>query len=156
MTGHQEKMYRENFFQFAKKCTEGTLTSSQAKPEFTQDEADKFYHERYTRTKVQNLGNLYWFPWLPNSNDACFNMDAIRPKHIKEMLRAKKPTSAPGNDGILYGLLRKLPTTHRFIINCLWLRCSLNNYITGILRIPGPTAVWPSSIRGRPEGSFQL
>ena len=80
-----------------------------------EDEADKFYHERYTRAKSLNLDNLNWFPWLPNSNESCFNMDAIRPKHIKEMLRAKKPTSAPGDNGILHGLLRKLPTTHRFM-----------------------------------------
>ena len=39
----------------------------------------------------------------------------IRPRDIRKLLNSKKPTSAPGPDGLMYGMLRKLPSTHHIL-----------------------------------------
>ena len=39
----------------------------------------------------------------------------ITPKDVKNILRNKSPNTCPGEDGLLYGILAKLPTTHHFL-----------------------------------------
>ncbi len=62
---------------------------------------------------------VYWilFPYLPVVHDDAkpFNLGAIKPTEVKKILQAKNATSAPGPDGILYGIMRKLPATHHFM-----------------------------------------
>ncbi|XP_041466188.1 uncharacterized protein LOC121416780 [Lytechinus variegatus] len=108
-------MFRSNFFDFAKKCSEGKLLSSQQKPQFSKEEADKYFLSKYSEQSPLDFSQLNWFPWLPDRFDTSFDMNAIKPKDIKNILRAKKSKSAPGDDGIMYGILRNLPTTHRFM-----------------------------------------
>ena len=44
-----------------------------------------------------------------------FDMGPIKPKDIKNILKKKSSGSSPGPDGITYGLLKLLPTTHHFM-----------------------------------------
>ncbi len=64
------------------------------------------------------IENLNWFPYLPLGNDAAyteFNLNPIRPRDILTILKHKNATSAPGPDGLMYGVLRKLPSTHHLL-----------------------------------------
>ncbi len=111
---HQEKLYKENFYSFAKKCTDGTLTTPPTKPGFTKEQADAYYPLKYSKDAYVDPAQLNWFPWIPIPQSS-FDLSPVRPKNLKNILASKKAKSSPGDDGILYGLLRKLPTTHRFL-----------------------------------------
>ena len=113
---HQEKMYRDNFWEFSKKLCKGELDKKVIKPTFSKETADIFYSKTYSVPVEFNVDGLNWFPYLhtPHSKFQ-FNNGYVKPKDIKNILRAKKSTSAPGPDGITYGILRKLPSTHHFL-----------------------------------------
>ncbi len=44
-----------------------------------------------------------------------YDRSAIRPSQIKRILKMKSPNSAPGEDGLLYGILYKLPSLHHVL-----------------------------------------
>ena len=44
-----------------------------------------------------------------------YDSSAIRPCQIKRILKMKSPNSAPGEDGLLYGILLKLPSLHHIL-----------------------------------------
>ena len=113
-TKKQETMYKKNFWQFAKRCSNGTLDKTPLKPTFSVETANAFYQGTYAVCNPVIVPNLHWFPHLP-VDEATFNLDPVRPKHIRSILQHKKPTSAPGEDGIMYGILRKLPSSHLFL-----------------------------------------
>ena len=39
----------------------------------------------------------------------------VTPSIIKNIFKRKSATSAPGEDGIMYGVLAKMPSTHYFL-----------------------------------------
>ena len=112
---HHESLYRKNFYKFAKNCTNGTLDQTPQGPTFSETEANTYYPTKYSQPNPVDLAALTWFPYLPIPASNPFNLEPIRPKHIKAILHSKKPTSAPGPDGIMYGILRKLPATHHVL-----------------------------------------
>ena len=69
---------------------------------------------------MKNQSNIFW---IPNSYLDSYlrgmrlnsGMAQCMLKDIKAILQTKKPTSAPGPDGIMYGILRKLPATHHIL-----------------------------------------
>ena len=58
----------------------------------------------------------------------------IRPKDIKQVLGSKSSNSAPGPDGISYGILKKLPSIHHFLAT-LYSKLLLNQN-------PTPPSTW--------------
>ena len=44
-----------------------------------------------------------------------YDRSAIRPGDVKRILKKKSPNTAPGEDGLLYGVLEKLPSVHHFL-----------------------------------------
>ena len=113
---HQEKMYRDNFWEFAKKTVKGELDKTSPKPTFSKDTADVYYRANYSVPPEFDPASLNWFPYVRESLDVTpFNQLPVRPRDIKTILSKKKPSSAPGIDGVTYGILRHLPSTHHFL-----------------------------------------
>ena len=116
---HYEKEYHKNKWRFAKKAVNGDLDKADEPPEFTKVEADEFYRNTYSISKVIDINQLNWFPHLPNTPESdCFinfSMDPIRPRDIKNTLLKCNKNSSPGPDGIPYSILLKLPTTHHIL-----------------------------------------
>ena len=105
----------KNFYKFAKHCTNGTIDQKPLGPTFSENDANTYFPSKYSNANPVNLDNLNWFPYLPVPASNPFNLEPVRPKDIKAILQTKKPTSAPEPDGIMYGILRKLPATHHIL-----------------------------------------
>ena len=134
-TSRQEKMYMKDFWDFAKKCSSGNLDKQSPKPTFSLETANRYYQESYSTGHPIDKSKLSWFPYI-NVDTASFDFDPVRPKHVKHILHRKKPTSAPGSDGIMYGILRKLPSSHHFMATLF----------SKLLRSADPPVEWSSSI----------
>ena len=61
-----------------------------------------------------DLTKLSWFP-PTNPPKVPYPDTAITPGMIKQIIRDKKSDTTPGEDGLLYGILSKLPSTHWFL-----------------------------------------
>ena len=109
---HEQK-YKVNFFK-AKAAAFGTLDTESVQPTFSKEEANTFYKERYSKPVEMDPANLAWFPeaGLPQTP---LDSSPILPCHVKKILSGKSPTSAPGEDGLMYGVLAKLPSVHHFL-----------------------------------------
>ena len=134
-TRRQEKMYLRDFWNFAKKCATGCLDKPAPKPSFSLDFANQYYHNAYSVCQPIDKAKLSWFPRI-NVDTNSFNFDPVRPKHIKGVLQRKKSTSAPGSDGIMYGILQKLPSSHHF----------LATLFSKLLHSADPPVEWSSSV----------
>ena len=110
----QEKEYRKNFYKFAKAATNGTLDEEKVVPTFEKEEADVYYKNKYSKPVEIDPTKLNWFPSVPDPT-VPYNSITILPKEIKNILKNKSPSTCPGNDGLLYGILARLPTTHHFL-----------------------------------------
>ncbi len=112
-----EKLYNKNFWDFSSKACSGSLEKEPQKPAFTKEFADQYYCNKYSVSHPIDVTKLNWFPHLPvDENGAVpFDLGPIKPCEVKKVLKAKNATSAPGPDGLLYGILRKLPATHHFM-----------------------------------------
>ena len=76
--------------------------------------ADEYYKDKYSKPTTIDPTKLSWFPSVPEpavSYDNC----SITPKDIKNILKNKSPNTCPGEDGLLYGVLARLPTAHHFL-----------------------------------------
>ena len=137
---HHEKQYRSNFWGYAKNITQGTYGQQGPVPTFDKDVADTYFPNRYSSIQeTLDLNNINWFPYIrvPNGPDeSVYDMSPIKPKDIKIILKQKKATSAPGTDGLLYGLLKNLPSTHHFMAT-LFTNILLND--------PNPPKSWSES-----------
>ena len=134
---HQEKMYNDNFWEFSRKLSRGELDQPMKKPTFTKATADEYYPKMYSNPPVFNPSDLNWFPFLKTpTTPTPFNMSPIKPKDIKNILSNKKSTSAPGLDGITYGVLRRLPSAHHFLATL---------YSKILLDSPTPPDLWQNS-----------
>ena len=59
------------------------------------------------------MNAINWFPYLPTrGNKTPFDMSPIKPKDVRNIIKHKSNSSAPGPDGISYGILKKLPCLH--------------------------------------------
>ena len=110
----QEKAYRKNFFSFAKDACNGTLDTERVKPKFSNKEAFDFYQDRYANPGDIDFTKLDWFVSVPEPTQS-YDRSAIRPGDVKRILKNKSPNTAPGEDGLLYGVLAKLPSIHHFL-----------------------------------------
>ena len=134
---NQEKMYHDNFWEFSRKLSRGELNKPAQKPTFDKSAADEYYPRMYSTAPHFDLNTLNWFPYLhvPPS-PVNFNLSPVKPKDIKNILSHKKSTSAPGPDGLTYGILRHLPSTHHFLSTL---------YSKLILDSPSPPELWQAS-----------
>ena len=110
----QETAYRKDFFKFAKAAANGGLDKDEETPTFSKEGADDFYKGRYSQPVNIDISHLDWFaevapPTVP------YDSSPITPKEVKDIFRSKSPTTAPGEDGLLYGVLAKLPAVHHFL-----------------------------------------
>ncbi len=78
---------------------------------------------------------LNWFPNIPTPDTVPFDLSAVKPSDVKKILQTKNATSAPGPDGLLYGILRKLPATHHF----------MGTMFSKLILSGDPPASWSSS-----------
>jgi len=110
----QEKAYRKNFFKFAKDACNGTLGEEKVQPTFSREEANIYFKTKYgTRVDIDTT-KLDWFvPTQPPT--VPYEQSEIRPCQVKEILKGKSPNTAPGEDGVLYGVLAKLPSIHHIL-----------------------------------------
>ena len=116
-TAYHEKQYRTDFWGYSKKIVQDTYGKQSPGPTFSKESADIYYPQKYSSKHDLDPAKLTWFPYVhvPDEHHVPYNMSSIKPKDIKAILKQKKATSAPGDDGLLYGLLRNLPSTHHFM-----------------------------------------
>ena len=134
---HQEKLYHQNFWKFAGQCAKGTLDQDIVNPTFNVDHANTFYPSTYGSANPVTLDRLKWFPFLSAADTKTpFNMGAVHPRDIKAILKKKIINFCSGPDGVLYGFLKKLPSTHRI----------LATLFSKLLKLGDPPEVWSKSI----------
>ena len=114
-----------DFFKFAKDACNGTLFEKRVEPEFNVEEASTFFNRRYGAATTLDMTKLDWMidpppPTVP------YNSDAVRPCQVKKILKSKSPNKAPGEDGVLYGVLLRLPSIHH-ILATLYTRTNESN-----------------------------
>ena len=87
-------------------------------PTFNSNTANTHYNS-YSTPTVTDLSKTHWFPLIHtcpgDDNFTDFNMSPIRPKDIFGVLKAANHKSSPGPDGIKYGILFNLPSTHHIL-----------------------------------------
>ena len=110
----QEKLYRKEFWKFARKACTGTLESEDIKPTFDSTVANEFYKTKYEVNKEIDVISLEWYPKVEEPK-VLWNTAEIVPRDIKEVLKMKNNTSAPGYDQIVYGFIKNLPSTHHIL-----------------------------------------
>ena len=111
-----EKKYKENFYDYSKQICNGSFGSECIKPQYSKHLADQYYPPKYSKPAQIDFSQLDWLPDIQaNQKQKSFDMSSVRPKTVKMVLQSKKATSAPGPDGMLYGLLKNLPATHHFM-----------------------------------------
>ena len=110
----QEKAYSKDFHKFAKQVTSGTYGKPPVVPTYSREEANIHYTEKYATEVTIDFSKLDWFPEVSPPNTP-YNLAPYTPEDIKQALAKKCPTSAPGDDQILYGYLEKLPQIHKFL-----------------------------------------
>ena len=112
---YEEKKYKSNFWSFGKNVVNDEIYSTPKYPSFSKETADTFFPERYERPTPIDPSALNWFPYIPEKLSSDFDLNCVKPKDIKNILRSKNSTSAPGPDGVVYGLLKKLPSAQHFM-----------------------------------------
>jgi hypothetical protein len=117
-TLHQEKLFQKNRWEFSKSVCRGELGKENLAPTFNSNTANTHYNS-YSTPTVTDFSKTHWFPLIHNSpgdtNFTDFNMSPIRPKDIFGVLKAANHKSSPGPDGITYGILFNLPSTHHIL-----------------------------------------
>ena len=115
-TQFQEQRYRKDFFWFAKSAIKGTLGKTPGAVKFTKEVADTYYPSTYSTPHNINRDQLGWIPWVdPTSFTVPFNTSTITPGLVKATLAKTTKCSSPGPDGIRYGILFNLPSTHHIL-----------------------------------------
>ena len=137
---HQESLYFKDKWEFARNAVKGTLDKTEQAPTFTKHTADDYFKSTYSSPREIDLEQLQWFPSLPvtpeHSDFEPFNMDPIRPKDVLAALKRSNKNSAPGPDGITYGILLKLTAAHK----------PLATLFSKILESGAPPSCWSESV----------
>ena len=68
----------------------------------------------YSSSGELDTSKLDWFVQVPASTQP-YNQSAIKPCEVREILKRKTPNTVPGEDGLLYGVLARLPSVHHFL-----------------------------------------
>ena len=88
------------------------MGKEQVQPSFTKISADTFYPHTYSTPRTINLPDLHWFPPILTTPDTegfvSFDNSPIKPRDIRKVLSKANKNSAPGPDGVSYGVLLKL------------------------------------------------
>jgi len=136
-TTYLETQYRKNFWSFASKCSDGTLNEQTKRPTFSQQTANLYYPSTYSVIHPMDIEQTRWFPYIPEPDGHFkpYNVNPIRPGDVKKILANKKATSAPGPDGLMYGLFNKLPATQHF----------MGTLFTKIMESGDPPETWSNS-----------
>ena len=114
----EEKFYRKDFYRFAKEACGGTLFEQKIQPAFGKEVADEYFNGKYGAPKVLDESKLDWME-APPPPTTPYDRSAIRPCQIKRILKMKRPNSSPGEDGLLYGILYRLPSLHHILATLL-------------------------------------
>ena len=77
-------------------------------------EADEYYKNKYSKPVEIDPTKLNWFPSVSDPTVPYDNL-SILPKDVKNILKNTSPNTCTGEDGLLYGILARLPTTHHFL-----------------------------------------
>ena len=134
-TRGQEKSFSNNFWAFSKKAVNGLIGKEEERPSFGKEFADEWYKNRYSIPVPLAPEALSWFPRLPEGLTQ-FDMRLIRPRDVKEVLSKKKASSSPGDDGIFYGHLKNLESSHHFLATL---------FSKTLLSSPSPWEGWGAS-----------
>ena len=107
----QEKAYKKDFWKTARDVTNGSFGKLNSTPTFDKSMADQYYKSKYEHTVPINTDDLKWFPKV-EAPSVQYNLNHYKPKDVKQALYKKCSSSAPGEDGIVYGYLKKnsIPT----------------------------------------------
>jgi hypothetical protein len=109
----QEWSFLRNFYNFAKEAVAGAIGGGGDLPEFPVKVVNRYYPEKYQVLVRLQQGHLSWFPYLLEDKFGhAFDMSPITPSLVRKVLSSKKATSSPGPDGLMYGILLRLPSTH--------------------------------------------
>ena len=115
----QEKKFNKNKYKFAKEIVQGTFGAESVNARFDQRKADQFFPTTYSTPRDLHLPDLHWFPptLLTPEHDTFqpFDTSPFRPRDLRKVLKAANKTSAPGPDGITFGVLLKLEATHHIL-----------------------------------------
>ena len=110
----QENSYRKNFSKFAKEACSGTLGKEKVQPSFNKEDANRYYQAKYGQAAQIDVSKLNWFvPVSPPTHS--YDQSVIKPAQVKAILTSKAANTAPGEDGLLYGVLAKLPSVHHIL-----------------------------------------
>ena len=109
-----EKLFRTKFYKFAKAACNGTLDQDPVGPTFSKETADIFFPGRYSTAVPIDPAKLSWFPPAPPPTSA-YAVTLFTPSLVKSILKGRKATTAPGEDGLMFGVLSKLPSSHHFL-----------------------------------------
>ena len=86
-----------------------------------------------------HLPDLHWFPPALLTPEAAefepFDLRPFRPRDIRQVLKNSNKTSAPGPDGVSFGVLLKLEATHHI----------LSTLFTKVLALGAPPSSWGES-----------
>ena len=110
----QQKAYKKDFWKTARDVTNGSFGKQSTGPTFDKPTADKYYKSKYEHKVPVNLEDLKWFPKV-DAPSIEYNLKPYTPKDIKHALYKKCNNSAPGEDGIVYGYLKKMPFLHKVL-----------------------------------------
>ena len=110
----EEREYSKNFWKTAKDVTRGTFGREEPAPTFSKTIGDKFYKNKYEKEVTIDPESLKWFPKV-DMPKVPYNLTPYKPKDIVKALSKKDQNSAPGEDGIVYEYLQKLPSTHKML-----------------------------------------
>ena len=110
----QQKAYHKDFWKTARDVTNGSFGKQSTGPTFDKPTADNYYKTKYEHKVPVNLEDLKWFPQV-DAPSIEYNLKPYTPKDIKHALFKKCNNSAPGEDGIVYGYLKKMPFLHKVL-----------------------------------------
>ncbi len=115
ITRSQERDFKNNPWHFAKKICMGSKKGES--PSFDANVALNYFQgNSLARNQYQGLP-----PWvediMPKSEDIMcpFDLSPFTPREVKCTLKKRPSNSTPGEDGITYHFLKKLPSTHHFL-----------------------------------------
>ena len=132
----QEKKYFKNKYKFAKEIVNGTFGAESVNAKFGKIKADQHYPATYSVPRDILLPDLHWFPpslITPDHNSfEPFDTSPIRPRDVRNVLKASNKTSAPGPDGVPFSVLLKLDSTHHI----------LATLFTKVLALGTPPSSW--------------
>ena len=78
--------------------------------------ADQHYSGTYSNEKTTDFNQTSWFPYVKTSPEnpdfLPFDMGVIKPRDVTHVFKNANQKFSPGPDGIPYGILTNLPSTH--------------------------------------------